>query len=428
MRMSKVVDSSQVDPNSIDLLNPGFYGEGDPHLVWDAMRKRDPIHWQNVEGKDGFWSVTKYEDSLRVLKDHNDFTSTRGTLLSILGVEDPAGEKQMAVTDPPKHAILRVPLQKALNPREIEKHIPRIRNEIRKLLLPMALGEPIDLATSMASISTAAAGLILNLPSEDWPLLTRLTNASIAPDDPEYLLPAGPEETMKRAHRELFAYFHDVVSDRRKSPKEDIVSILLDIEMDGERLTQGNIVSNLYSLLLGANVTTPHVPTASFLELIENDLYEDWMLNFSEYAQSGLDEALRWSSPASHFMRYAKNDVVLRGKQIKKGDAVVVWIGSANRDEDIFSNPYQFDIRRKPNKHISFGFGPHHCVGHFAAKQTLGILFEEVFTNFESIKLAATPEHLSSNFIAGIKHMQILAHPKKCAEMTLSEITLSEVN
>ncbi|WP_374210868.1 MULTISPECIES: cytochrome P450 [Streptomyces] len=124
---------------------------------------------------------------------------------------------------------------------------------------------------------------------------------------------------------------------------------------------------------------------------------------------TGVDEALRWSSPTNHFMRYALQDIELRGKKIRAGDAVVVWLGSANRDEEVFANPFTFDIRRKPNRHMAFGSGPHYCVGHTVARMSMKILFTELFESFEDFELVGEVEHLHSNFVAGIKHMPMVA-------------------
>lgn len=419
--MSHPTDSLLLNLDNINLADPDLYGKGDPHLVWHALRRRAPVYWQSVGDRLGFWSVTKYDDVEWVLKDHTTFTSQRGTLLNLLGVNDPAGGRQMAATDPPRHTRMRHPLQLAMNMQSVERHVDSIRVEVRRLLAPAATGEVFDFAAAMASLSTAVAGIMMGLPAEDWPLLTRLTTMAVAADDPEFQLPAGSKATLERAHRELFAYFQDHVSSVKNKQRDNLVSLLLTMEVEGRRLDPGEIVSNCYSLVLGANVTTPHVPSAALLQLIETDSYQDWA-DHPELINSGVEEALRWASPANHFMRYAVRDVELRGVQIREGEAVVAWLGSANRDEEVFEDPYRFDIRREPNRHVAFGAGPHYCIGHSAARQTLRILFAELFRHFDRFALAGPTEHLSSNFIAGIKHLYVLARPRSDAPRALLEL------
>ncbi len=216
-------------------------------------------------------------------------------------------------------------------------------------------------------------------------------------------------------HREIFAYFQDVVTQRQRHLGDDLISLLLTIELeDIQRLSAGEVISNCYSLLLGANVTTPHVPSAALLNLIETDAYSDWA-DHPELIGSGMEEALRWASPANHFMRYTRHDIELHGVKIKAGEPVVAWLGSANRDEDVFQDPYRFNIRRKPNRHVAFGIEPHYCVGHTVARLSLHILFEELFQTFENFELAGPVEHLCSNFIAGIKHLPLRAIPRQTA-------------
>jgi cytochrome P450 len=391
-----------------DLTDPVLHGDGDPHEIFRALRQHDPVNLQENSDKPDFWSVTKYADADAVLRDHSRFTSERGTLLTILGTDDPAGGKQMAVTDPPRHARMREPLQRALSMKAVERHRETIRRTVVGLIEPLADGGVFDFAEPMVAMPMAVTGTLMGLPAADWPYLTSLTTASIAPDDPEFMLARGPQATLEAAHRGLFAYFQDIVHERRDTPGEDLISFLTGIELDGRRMSLGEIMSNCYSLLLGANVTTPHVALAAMATQTGTGVFDDWAAH-PELTVTGTEEALRWASPASHFMRYALHDTELRGRRIRAGEAVVVWLGSANRDEEVFADPFTFDIRRKPNRHIAFGIGPHYCVGHTVAKVTLRLLFGELLSRFQGFELAGEPEKLRSNFVAGYKHLPIAA-------------------
>lgn len=415
MRLTHSAEQEVVDLDKADLMDPAVHGEGDPHAVWRAMREHDPVHWQQVDDNLGFWSVTKFDDVARVLRDYTVFTSQFGTLLNLLGKQDPASGRQLPATDPPKHTRMRSPIQRALNSRILETHRGYIRAEVRRLFDRVTDGAEFDFAALVGELPMAVTGTLMGLDRAEWPHLTSLTNQAIAPDDPEFVGPDGGEATLQRAHRELFASFQDAMTrrlDRGSTDDQagDLIDLLLTMELEeGRKLRAGEIVSNCYSLLLGANVTTPHVPNAALVELSRDGGYADWRAH-PELLDGGIEEALRWSSPASHFMRYATRDVVIRGVTIRRGEPVAAWIGSANRDEDAFPDPYAFDLRRTPAvRHLAFGVGPHYCVGHAVARVSLQEFFEELFAQFDDIEVVGEPVHLHSNFIAGMKHLPAVA-------------------
>lgn len=408
MRLSRPIDAPRLDLDAVSLMDPGLFSAGDPHAVWTQMRREDPVRWQPVGDDHGFWSVVRFADGEMVLRDHTRFTSQRGTMLYLLGKDDPARGRQMAATDPPQHSRMREPVQRALTSKAVERYRPAIQAEIRRVLSCALSGEPFDFAEAMMMLPMAAAGTMMRLPRVDWTRLTELTAMSIAPSDPEFAV--GTEKrTLELAHRELFAYFHDIIKVRREDLGDDLISMLLSIDLDGRRPETGAILSNCYSLILGANVTTPYVPTGAMIEFTTTPVLDDWRANLDKVHRTAIDETLRWASPANHFMRYALEDVELGGKKISQGEAVVVWLGACNRDEAVFRNPFDFDIRRKPNRHITFGVGSHYCVGHTVARLTMQVLFDELLHNFNGFEIVGDLQHLHSNFVAGIKHMPLVA-------------------
>ncbi|MFC0861429.1 cytochrome P450 [Sphaerimonospora cavernae] len=401
-----------VQGGAYDLVDPQVHSNGRPHEIWRAMRAMRPVSWHPVSPDLGFWQVTKHDDVALVLRDYATFTSERGTMIDLLGTDDPAGGSQLAVTDPPRHGVMRAPLQQALTLKAVEHRQHVIQEQVESLLRPLQDGGVFDFADAMLGLPMAVTGVLMGLPTADWKRLTRLTTVCIAPDDPEYRHPRGREHTLKAAHRELFAYFQDIVKERERNLGDDLISVLLRTEFDGRRMSTGEIVSNCYSMLLGANVTTPHAPSFALVELLGTERLDDWAAH-PELVKSGVEEALRWASPITYFMRYATKDTEIRGVPIASGDAVVAWIASANRDEEAFDNPFVFDIRRKPNRHIAFGAGPHHCVGHMVARVTLRLLFTELFSRFRDLAPAGRAERLQSNFVSGYKHLPITARLKE---------------
>jgi cytochrome P450 len=411
MRHSHPTDPYAVDLDAVDLSDPALYKHGDPHAVWHALRHRDPVHWQPTGSGTGFWSITRYRDVEAVLRDYRSFTSEGGTLLALLGQPDPASRQQLSATDPPRHTQMRAPLQRLLVGRTAERHREKVRAEARRLLEPALSGEPYDFAVTVHRLPVVMFGTLMDLPPQDWPALTELAEAAVAPDDPVHQLSASAELTRHRAHRELFAYFQDAATRRRKALGEDLLSVLLTMEVEGAPLDRGAVMANCYLLLIGSTVTVPEVPKAALAELIGTGRYVDWA-EHPELLDSGVEEALRWASPANHVLRYATGPAQVRGVDIAEGDAVVVWYSSANRDEEVFPDPYRFDVRRHPNRHLTFGAGPHYCVGFAIARMTLRVLFEEMFAAFEDFQLAGPVQHIASNFVAGITSLPVVAKPR----------------
>ncbi|MFD7646079.1 cytochrome P450 [Streptomyces albidoflavus] len=401
-------DPSAPDPSGLDLSDHDFYATGDPHPVWARLRREDPVHLSTLPDGRTFWSVTRYHDVNIVLRDHTRFTSSRGTLLSVLGGSDPAGDQMMAASDPPVHTALRKPLAKVLSHQALQPHNPKVRRVVQRMLAPLLDGGVWDVAEAGAHFPMAFTGTLMGIPEEDWTRLTRLTTTAIAPQDTDYRRSEG-HGTLAAAHHELFAYFSQLVRRRRRDPGDDLVGFLLTMQADGRPLRHDELVYNCYSLLLGANVTTPHAVSATLLALIENPGEWDRWRAGPALTPTAIEEGLRWSSPANHFMRYATRTTELRGRRIQEGDAVVAWLGSANRDEEMFADPYRFDVARSPNRHVAFGFGPHYCVGAPLARIALDALFRVLVPAVERFAPAGPVQHLASNFVAGIKSLPLSA-------------------
>ena len=385
-----------------DLADPGVFAAGGQHDAWRDLREHAPVH----RHPRGFWSVTGYADVDRILHDHASFTSERGTLLNLLGKPDPASRRQLAATDPPVHERMRAPLQRVMGARAAKPSTPRVRAAIRELLAPGADGEAFDLAGAMRALPLALIGPLLGLPAQDWPRLMRLVMAASAEEDPEFQLAGDALATLERAHRELFGYFLDLVRHRTRTPGDDLVSLMLTV------MDPAATVSNCYSLLLGAGVTLPNVPVAAVLELAGKPAYHRFASDPGLLA-GGVEEALRWAAPASHFMRHATRPVTLSGLAIPAGDAVVAWIGSANRDAAVFADPDVFDPARSPNRHLAFGAGHHYCIGSHHARLALRLAFAELFAMFEEIAVIGEPIRVRSTFLSGFTCLTVSGRPRR---------------
>lgn len=411
MRISAV---AEVPPSSIldglDLFDPAFYATGDPHPVWATMRHHAPLHRQTLPGGRSFWSVTRYADVCRVLGSHHEFTSERGSLLLQLGRPDAAAGRMLVATDPPRHSELRRPLAGRFTGRSLAGMRERILDRIRLMVASAADGGIWDIAEQTAMLPMAVAAAIMELPEQDWPDLVRWTGTAAAPTDPRYAM-GSQGASLAIAHHELFEYFAGQVRDRERTPGADLIRHLMTMTAGDSRLTRDEVVVNCYSVLLGANATTPHTVAGTVQALAERpDVYRT-VRDRPELVASLVEEGLRWTSAASSFLRYATAPVELSGGTVAEGDAVVVWIGSANRDEAVFLDPYHFDPSRADNRHVAFGFGPHYCLGATVARMTLQLFFAEFLRVVEEVEPAGPVTHLVSNFVAGYNHLPIRTRP-----------------
>lgn len=409
--MDTVAPQCPFAADATSLVDPGLYSRGTPHALWAQMRRSSPVTRQSLPDGREFWSVTSFRDAAEVLQNAAVFSSQRGTLLDQLGRDDPAGGVQLVVTDPPRHTALRMPLQQALAAKPMIGMRERFRKIVIDALEVFADGQVHDLAEHMRRLAMGVMGALMDLPAEDWSRLTELSMASIAPEDPLFRRSGAAGSSLGETHRELLVFFHDVVRHRRAHLGDDLVSLLIGTDWDGRPLNQREVVSNCYSLLLGGNVTISQVPTSTLADLMGTSTLERWAADPSLLG-SGVEEALRWATPNTHFLRYAVRDTELRGQRINAGDAVVVWLASANRDEDAFPDPDTFDVRRRPNRHLAFGLGPHYCVGNSVVRDTLKLFFAELFSRFTDLGQAGPGVRLHSHTISGWASLPITARQR----------------
>lgn len=398
---NRIMDSEDsVLLETIDLFDPEGFRSGSQHPAWRTLRANAPI-WQQAR-PDGtkFWSITRYADVLPVIKDHRRFTSEYGTILAVLS-GDTAGGRTINLMDPPHHAAIRVPTMPLLSTSAVSKAEGDVRGRVRQIIEPAIAGECVDIAHLAIRLPMAAVGNIVGVPEDMWADVTRWTMAGVAPGDPHYAA-GNVAETLRVAHSELFELFGGLVEERRKRRSNDLISRLLEAEVDGRRLSVEDVILNCYSFVMGANTTVPQVAAHLFLALAE--FPDQWRQVRDGLASvnSTVEEALRWATPTNHLVRRTKEPTEVAGVRLQAGESICAWVASANRDEAMFDDPYQFRAGRSPNRHIAFGEGVHYCNGAPAARTVLRILVEELLQHTEAFELDGTVEHLYSNFINGI--------------------------
>ena len=412
----------------INFLDLDIFERGEAHEAFRLLRRESPVHWN--EGNDelkGFWSLLKYSDILYVSSHPMLFSSAKG--ISGPGLRDAEnnpnainqpGGISIITMDPPRHVKMRRLVNKGFTPRAVNAMEPRIREIARALVDRVADRTECDFVLEIASqLPLAVICGLMGIPQPDWPLMFELTNQVLGAADPEYqaaVMPADQRGTVTASTRtgldgrlKMTAYFAEMLKERRANGlQDDLVSVLLESEVDGERLDEHDILAFCFLLVLAGNETTRNAISGGLLALCEHPAERARLqADMPGLIDSAVDEILRWTSPLHHMSRRATEDTAIRGQEIRKGDAVLMWYPSANRDEEVFPDPYRFDVSRSPNDHLAFGHHEHFCLGAGFAKKEIRVMFEELFARYPNIQLAGQPARLRSNFINGIKRMPV---------------------
>jgi cytochrome P450 len=400
---------SPVAPEDIDLFDPTRFSTGSQHPSWHTLRAGAPLWRQSTDNNTEFCSVTRYEDVLAVIKNHRSFSSEYGTILAVLGGDSAAG-KTINLMDRPRHTALRGATMPQLSTGAVLRLAERTRARVHKTFEPLRDAGTVDVAELTAGLAMAVVGDIIGVPEEHWRDVASWSMTGVAPEDPVYA-DGTDQATLRSAHFELFALFHDLVRERMRRPADDLVSTLIATPVDGVRLSLDEVILNCYSLVMGANTTTPHVASHMLLALAERP--DQWHRIRANPALTSraVEEAARWATPTNHLVRRATRTFQLSGGTVQEGELVAAWVGSANRDESVFADPYRFDAGRRPNPHLAFGFGIHYCNGAPGARTVLRQTLEEVLDIAEGLEVAGPVTHLQSNFINGITSLPIAVTP-----------------
>ncbi len=408
----------------IQLGDESLFESGRAQEAFRILRREDPIHYSPpTEHVKARWHLVKYEDVLYVSRHPEAFSSERGIVqFEPLHGEDEtaaaAGNGKMLITmDPPRHVKLRRLVNKGFTPRAVNLMEPYIREITGRLLERGAAKAESDFVIDVASqLPLAVICGMMGVPDEDWPLIFRLTNKVLGSGDPEYQddLPADQRGTGDAARTtgnigtfQMFAFFAKMLEQRKSQRRDDLVSVLVDSELEGQQLTEEDILWFCFLLILAGNETTRNAISGGLLAFFEHPEEKQKLLADLSLMPSAVEEVLRWTSPVTHMARSVLEDASIRHASIPKGDRVVMWYPSVNRDEDVFPDPDRFDISRSPNDHLAFGIGEHFCLGAGFARLELKVMFEELFARYPAVELAGKPERLRSTFIGGIKHLPV---------------------
>jgi cytochrome P450 len=387
--------------------------DGPPHELFKAMRGQCPIHWTSkiteYPEEAGFWSVTTAEDIHAVSRDWETYSSERGGITLLTNAIMPLEliQAMFIGMDPPKHDRLKALFQRGFTPKRIAEHEDAIRQITHDVLDRLAGRETCDLVTDVAQpVVARVIGSFMGIAPEDDEIWARLMNTTLGAGDPD-LNPEGVETVMGRDVPEIFERCRALIAERRANPTDDLTSVLVEAEVEGERLEEHEIVMGFFLLMAAGNDSTRSTYCSAMRALIEHPDQRQLLLDDPSLIPSAVEEALRMFPAFAHFRRTATRDTELHGQLIREGDKVAMWYVSSNRDETRYEDPDRFDVTRNP-EHQAFGAGGRHfCLGTALARLELRILIEETLKRYPAMEIEGRPMYTESPFINQLKTLPV---------------------
>ncbi len=395
------------------VLERELWSDGPPHDLFRTLRAQCPVHWTpritDFPEEAGFWSVTKPQDIHAVSRDWETFSSELGGITAVSESIMPL-EMTRAMfigMDPPKHDRLKALFQRGFTPKRIAEHEDEIRAITRTVLDRLEGRDECDLVTEVAQpVVARVIHSFMGIPPEDDAVWARLMNRILGAD-PD-ITPANVREAIMKDLGEVFERCNRLIAERRERPTDDLTSVLVHAELDGQRLEDHEIVMGFFLLVAAGNDSTKATYSSAMRALIENPDQRQLLIDDPSLIPSAVEEALRMFPAFAHFRRTATKDTELGGCPIHKGDKVVLWYVSSNRDEETFDDPDRFDVRRSPNDHQAFGAGGRHfCLGTALARLELKILLEETLARYPAMEIDGRSEYVQAQFVNQLRTLPV---------------------
>ncbi len=381
------------------LHSPDFYA-GDPYPAYRELRATAPVCWNDVTD---FWALLKYEDIRFVSSSPALFSSTKGITIPDPALPNPVQEGNLIFSDPPRHRQMRKLINSGFTKRRVALLEPKIREIVRGILDGIEPGSVHEFAEEIAApLPTRMIAELIGAPPDDWEQFRAWSDAATGNADPEIELDSLV------AMGQLFEYFQKLIAARRVEPRDDLLSVLAEAEIDEHRLTDEDLLNFAFLLLVAGNETTRNLIALGTLALITHPDQCRLLVEDPTRIPLAVEEMLRWNSPVVHMARTATIDVEIRGQLIREGEVVVMLYGSANRDEDVFgADSEEFKVTRHPNPHIAFGCGEHSCIGAQLARLEATVMFDELLRRFPTIELAGAVDRMRATMVPGVKRMPV---------------------
>ncbi len=403
--------------DQINISDPDFWTAPRDHResVFATLRSEAPVKFfaemelMNFPVGPGYWALTKHEDIWHVSRNPQLFCSSKGSNIVDLTTELNEFFGSMISMDDPKHVRLRSIVARGFTPKEISRIEEYVRVKARTIVddvIEKHAGAEFDFVQSIAApFPLQIICEMMGIPKSDERQILDWTNVILGAADPDF---GGTLENLIATALEMFAYAQALGEDRLKASRDDLTSVMMHAVVDGERMSPQEFGSFFILLVVAGNETTRNAISHGMLELTRHpDQRAIWFNDFDANTKNAVEEIVRWTSPVIHFRRTATSDTEIRGVKIVAGDKVVMWYNSGNRDEDVYKDPYKFDVTRIANPaQIGFGAGgPHFCLGANLARREISVMFDEIRRRLPNLQITGEPDYLRSNFINGIKHL-----------------------
>ena len=400
-------------PPGFDFTDPDIYAHRLPVQEFAELRKTAPIWWneqpldQGGFGDGGYWVVSKHRDIREVSLRSDVFSSAEKSIVpryreDLAQGQIEAGRTSMIMMDDPEHSRLRKIVARGFTPRAVERLRADLAQRAQLIATQAAAEGAGDFVRQVAcELPLQAIAGLLGVPLEDYDKLFDWSNTMIGSDDPEF----ADNDALTSAG-ELMWYAMQLAARKREEPGDDIVTTLIEADAEGQGLSEAEFGMFVVTLAVAGNETTRNSITQGMMAFTDNP--DQWELFKAHLPKTAADEIIRWATPITAFQRTALEDTELSGVQIKKGQRLVLFYRSANFDEEVFDDPYAFNILRNPNPHVAFGgTGAHYCIGANLARMTIDLMFNAIADQMPHLTTAGDPERLRSPFINGIKHWQV---------------------
>jgi cytochrome P450 len=399
------------------LADPAAYADDARlHAALTHLRANNPVAWVDNPPYRPFWAITKHADIMAIERDNNLFLSEPRPLLATAEADDVLkaqmeagmGLRTLIHMDDPHHRKVRAIGADWFRPKAMRDLKVRVDELAKRYVDKLRdVGPECDFVTEIAvNFPLYVIMSLLGLPEEDFPRMHMLTQEMFGGDDEEFQRGKTPED-MLGVLADFFNYFAKLTASRREHPTEDLASAIANGRIDGEPLSDMDTASYYVIVASAGHDTTKDAISGGLHALIENPAELQRLRQDPGLMGTAVEEMIRWSTPVKEFMRTAAEDTEVRGVPIAKGESVYLAYVSGNRDEDVFDEPFRFDVSRDPNKHVAFGYGVHFCLGAALARMEMNSLFSELLPRLESIELAGEPELTATTFVGGLKHLPI---------------------
>jgi cytochrome P450 len=405
------------DIADVELTERQYWENGPPLEVFKEMRRGCPIHWtesfEEFPDEAGFWSVTTAEDVHTVSRDFRTYSSEAGgVVVAAAGFPIELARAMFIGMDPPKHDRLKALFQSGFTPKRIADHEGAIREIVTRVLDRLDAQQTCDLVNDVAQPAVSRViGSFMGIPEEDDAIWARLMNSTLGAADPD-LNPAGFEGAVEKDVPEIFERCRKLIAARLENPTDDLTTVLVNAEVDGQKLEEHEIVMGFFLLVAAGNDSTKATYCSGMRALMEDHEQMQLLLDDPSLIPDAVEESLRMFPAFAHFRRTATCDTELHGQKIKEGEKVVMWYVSSNRDETRYEDPDRFDLRRKA-EHQAFGAGGRHfCLGTALARLELKVLFEETLRRYPKIGLAGEPAAAESLFLNQLKTLPVHLAPR----------------